>query len=256
MYLYGIRNTSLNMDWEEAFGAAGNMGFDGVEIVLREEDRLDWLLSAAGGEEMGAWVQTSGAKACSISFALFREYKGNEEDAAVRARVVRLVQKAIRACKRVGGVGILLPYFDRENIDMSSRHADLLIEDLRQCVPVAEGLGIKVALETSFTSGLLRAICDGVGSEMVGVYQDTANALIYGHDAVDMLVELQEHTKLIHLKDTRRSDLGEGDVDFLACRNAIAKSGYEGWLIFETPAGNDPIASGKKNLTFGKEMFG
>ena len=257
MYLYGIRNTSLRMDWgKDAFGAAGAIGFDGVEIVLREEDRLDWLLTAAGKAEIGQWVQATGATACSISFALFREYKGNEEDAAVRDRVVALVQKAIRACAGMGGVGILLPYFDPENIDMSRKHADLLIEDLKRCAPIAEDLGIKVALETSFSPGLLRTICDGVGSEMVGVYQDTANALIYGQDSVNMLVALPEHTKLIHLKDTQRSDLGEGDVDFPACRDAIAKIGYEGWLIFETPAGNDPIASGEKNLAFAKAIFG
>ena len=132
----------------------------------------------------------------------------------MRDRVVELVQKGIRACKGMGGVGILLPYFDAENLDMSSAHAELLIEDLKRCAPVAEDEGIKVALETSFSPGLLRTICDGVGSEMVGVYQDTANALQYGYDSVDMLVALPEHTKLIHLKDTRRSDLGEGDVDF------------------------------------------
>ena len=257
MYLYGIRNASLNMDWgKDAFATAGDIGFDGVEIVLREEERLDWLLSAAGREEVGRWVEETGAQACSISFALFREYKGNEEDEAVRGRVVELVQKAIRACKGMGGVGILLPYFDAENRDMPSAHAELLIEDMKRCAPVAEDEGIKVALETSFSPGLLRTICDGVGSEMVGVYQDTANALQYGYDSVDMLVDLSEHTQLIHIKDTRRSDLGEGDVDFPACRDAIAQIGYEGWLIFETPGGADPVASGKKNLAFAKEMFG
>lgn len=257
MYLYGIRNTSLKMDWgKDAFAAAGAMGFDGVEIVLREEDRLDWLLTAAGGEEVRRWVRETGAQACSISFALFREYKGNEADPAVRDRVVQLVQKAIRACQGMGGVGILLPYFDAENIDMPRQYVDLLVEDLKRCAPLAEDLGIKVALETSFSTGLLRTICDGVGSEMVGVYQDTANALIYGHGSVAMLAALPEHTKLIHLKDTQRSDLGEGGVDFPACRDAIAKIGYEGWLIFETPAGNDPIASGEKNLAFAKAMFG
>ena len=175
---------------KDAFAVAGDIGFDGVEIVLREEERLDWLLSAAGKGEIGRWVQETGAQACSISFALFRAYKGNEEDEAVRDRVVELVQKGIRACKGMGGVGILLPYFDAENLDMSSAHAELLIEDLKRCAPVAEDEGIKVALETSFSPGLLRTICDGVGSEMVGVYQDTANALQYGYDSVDMLVRI------------------------------------------------------------------
>lgn len=256
MYLYGIRNSSLNMDWEDALKAAGEIGFEGVEIVLREEEKLDWLLSDAGTGEILNWVQESGAQACSISFAMFREYKGAQDNAAVRDRVVGLVEKAAQACKNMGGVGVLLPFFDRENIDISDREAEVLIEDLKRCAPAAEDLGIKIALETSFSTGLLKTICDGVGSTMVGVYQDLANALSYGHDSVQMLVALPEHTKLIHLKDTGRSDLGEGDVDFPACRDAIAKIGYEGWLPFETPAGDDPVASAKKNLAFAKDMFG
>ncbi|MDP6041620.1 MAG: sugar phosphate isomerase/epimerase family protein, partial [Candidatus Latescibacteria bacterium] len=207
-------------------------------------------------EDMQSLVQSSGAQACSISFAMFREYKGAQDNAEIRDRVVGLVNKAVQACKGMGGAGVLLPYFDRENIDISRADADLLVEDLKRCAPLAEDLGIKLALETSFTSGLLKDICDGVGSEMVGVYQDMANALIYGHDSVEMFLDLPEHTKLVHLKDTKKSDLGEGDVDFPACRDAIAKIGYEGWLTFETPAGDDPIASGKKNLAYAREMFG
>ena len=256
MYQYGIRNSSLNMDWQDALATAGRIGFDGVELVLREEDRLNWLLSEVGKAEIQTWVQTSGVEACTISFALFREYKGAQEDQDVRDRVVDLVNKAIQACKGMGGVGILLPFFDRENIDISPRETEVLIADLKRCAPVAEDLGIKVALETSFTSGLLKQICDGVGSKRVGVYQDLANALGYGHDSVEILTELPEETLLIHLKDTRRSDLGEGDVDFPACREAIQQIGYAGWLIFETPGGEDPVAAGKKNLGFARRMFG
>ena len=155
----------------------------------------------------------------------------------------------------MGGAGVLLPFFDGQRIDISEREAELLVEDMKRCAPVAEELGMKIALETSFSPGLLQTICDGIGSEMVGVYQDMANAIQYGHDAVEMFVELADHTRLVHLKDTKRNDLGEGDVDFPAVKDAIVQIGYEGWLTFETPAGDDPMASGKKNLDFAKALF-
>ena len=255
MYLYGIRNASLNMDWEQSFPAAAEIGFDGVEIVLREEERLDWLLSDEGRMEINEWVEKTGVQACSISFAMFREYKGNQDDPSVRDRVVDLVARSLKACKGMGGVGVLLPFFDRERIDISAREADLLVEDMKRCASVAEDLGMKIALETSFSPALLNTICDGIGSKMVGVYQDMANAIQYGHDSVEMFTELEAHTQLVHLKDTKKNDLGEGDVDFPAVRDAIGQIGYEGWLTFETPAGDDPLASGKKNLDFAKALF-
>ena len=174
----------------------------------------------------------------------------------LRIRVVSLVEKALRACKGMGGTGILLPFFDRERIDISGREAELLVEDMKRCAPVAEDLGMKVGLETSFSPQLLQTICDGIGSEMVGVYQDMANAIQYGHEAVEMFTELAEHTQLIHMKDTNRSDLGEGAVDFPAVKDAIVQMGYEGSLTFETPSGDDPIASAKKNLDFARALFG
>ena len=91
---------------------------------------------------------------------------------------------------------------------------------------------------------------------MVGVYQDMANAIQYQQDPVVMFRDLAAHTKLVHLKDTKRNDLGEGDVDFPAVKEAIMQIGYDGWLTFETPAGDDPIASAKKNLDFAKALFG
>lgn len=255
MYLYGIRNASLNMDWKEAFFAAGELGFDGVEIVLREEEKLDWLLSDNGQTEIKQWVQDSGVQACSISFAMFREYKGNQDDQAVRDRVVGLVERALRACKGMGGAGILLPFFDRERLDISEREAEILIEDMKRCAPLAEELDMKVGLETSFSPGLLNRICDAVGSKMIGVYLDMGNAIQYGHGDVAMFRETAKHTQLIHLKDTNRNDLGEGDVDFPAVRDVIVEMGYEGWLTFETPAGDDPLASARKNLDYAKALF-
>ncbi len=254
MYKYGIRDRSLKMDWQEAIEAAGKIGFEGIEIVVREEE-LDLLMNSAGREEVLGWTRAAGIQISSLSVAAFRLYKSAEGDPTVRAEAMEIVDKALRVAKSLNCAGILLPYFDRENIDVDDDEEGRLIEDFRRISPVAEEMGIYVCFETSFSSAQLKRICDGVGSDWVGVYQDFANALSYGHDSVEILTSLPGETKMIHAKDTNQSMLGDGDVDFPACRQAVRDIGYEGWLVFETPSGDDPVAAAKLNLAFAKAAF-
>lgn len=257
MYRYAIRNGSLQRDWKEALEVAGRLGFDGVELVVKEEAELDRLLTDAGRDEVLGWMRAAGAGASSLSISPFgpltkKDLRGS---ARARAEAAEVVRRSLRACKRVGGAGILLPYFERERIDITEQEADWLGEDMKQCAPLAEELQVDICLETSFSSAQLRRICDAVGSSHVGVYQDIANALHFGHDPVEMLKSLGARVKMVHVKDTKRAMLGEGEVDFPGCREALREIGYAGWLVFETAPGDDAVASAKKNVEFAKKAF-
>ena len=69
MYKYAIRNGSLQRDWKEALEVAGRLGFDGVELVVKEEAELDRLLTDAGRDEVLGWMRdTSRAQGlCPVS---------------------------------------------------------------------------------------------------------------------------------------------------------------------------------------------
>ena len=55
MYLYGIRNASLNMDWgKDAFAVAGDIGFDGVEIVPARGGAVGLAFECVGSR--GGWA--------------------------------------------------------------------------------------------------------------------------------------------------------------------------------------------------------
>lgn len=257
MYRYGIRNGSLERDWKEALDAAGRLGFDGVELTVKEEPELDRLLTDAGRDEVLGWMRDSKAGASSLSISPYGPLtkKDLRGDAQARTNAVDLVRKSLRACKRLGGAGILLPYFEREHMDITEEEAGWLAEDMKQCAPLAEELQVDVCLETSFSSAQLKRVSDAVGSERVGVYQDIANALHFGHDPVEMLKSLGTRVKMVHVKDTKGAMLGEGEVDIPGCREALREIGYEGWLVFETSPGDDAVASAKKNLEFAKKAF-
>jgi sugar phosphate isomerase/epimerase len=122
-------------------------------------------------------------------------------------------------------------------------------------VPAAEREHVVIALETSFAVEPLQRIIRGVGSPWVGVYQDVANALFYGHDSVDMLKRLAKAIVMIHIKDTDQKMLGEGRVNWPACRDAIRAMRYDGWAVFETPPGDNPRDAAARNLRFARGLF-
>ncbi|HEU5316620.1 MAG TPA: sugar phosphate isomerase/epimerase family protein, partial [Chloroflexota bacterium] len=224
----GIRTVSLKQDLPEALTTAGRLGYDGLEVVTRDPDQLRAWLSDEGGTGAKALrdaASAAGTQVSSFSLAIYRPVNFAQEDDAKRQEGVALVTTALRACANVGGKAVLLPHFDRERLDISQEEERRFIDGLKRVAPVAEETGVSIAIETSFSAGQLMRIVDSVGSPKVGVYQDLANAIIYGQDPVRTLRQLGPRVVMLHVKDTGADGgncaLGEGRVDWPACRAAV-----------------------------------
>lgn len=48
--------------------------------------------------------------------------------------------------------------------------------------------------------------------------------------------------------------LGEGEVDFAACVNALEGIGYEGWIVLETASPGDPLEDAATNRAFAADL--
>jgi L-ribulose-5-phosphate 3-epimerase len=246
---YGIRNRSMNMEWKDALMAAGEIGYDGVELVVPSEEDIARLLTPSGRDEVLSWCEEANCAVSSLSVAPFRKHSFALPDADMDEGV-RFVSDCLRACDALNAAGALLPHFDRENIDVTAAAEAAFIEGFKRCAPVAEELEVYATLETSFSVEQLQRIVDAVDSPYFGVYQDVANALHYGHEPVDMLVRLGRRISMIHIKDKGGDLLGEGEVDWDKCVAAIKDIGYDGWLVLETKATSDPREAAAKNLKF------
>lgn len=252
----GIRTGSLKQDLTPALETAGRLGYDGLEVITPGETQVrDWLEDAgpSGAAAVRTAAERAGCAVSSLSLAPFRRVNFAQQDEALRREGVQLVSDALRACRNVGGVAVLLPHFDRQRRDISGAEEARFVEGLQACVPLADAVGVAMALETSFSASQLQRIVRAVGSPRVGVYQDLANAIIYGQDPVTTLRQLGSSIVMLHVKDTidgGQALLGEGTVDWNACRGAIREIGYDGWFVLETPPGEDPEANAVRHLDF------
>ena len=253
---YGIRNSALRQDWDQAYATAADIGFDGVEICVTQDEHMPGLLDPGRRQHSNDLAAAAGVETCAISFGLIRRASFIDEDPEVRTRGVETLRQVIDAAKDLGCFGVLCPTFDRQNIDLNEAQTQTYIECFRQCAPKAEQANLCLALETSFSVELLLDIIQAVGSTHVKVYQDVSNALYYGHDTVDMLTRLAGDIGMIHIKETDQKPLGEGEVDWPGSLQAIRDMGYDGWLVFETGPGEDPIAMAKQNLDWLKARMG
>ncbi len=119
---------------------------------------------------------------------------------------------------------------------------------LRQCIPLAESLGINIAIENVWNKFLLgpvefRQFIDQFGSHRIGAYFDIGNALITGYP--EHWIEILGHRiKAIHVKNFKRQDCGgilggfgddllAGDVNFEAVRAQLAATRFTGPVTAE-----------------------
>jgi sugar phosphate isomerase/epimerase len=145
-------------------------------------------------------------------------------------------------------------------------------EFLQKVAPVAENHGVTVALEPCTRPGLATdtdviALLEEADSPRVRAYLDVANIRMVGVDSVAAVRSLgAEYLAHIHMKDLAERPagegtgysvvgIGEGMLDFPAICAAIVEVGYDGWLTLETPGGDEPNASARRNLEALRSLF-
>jgi sugar phosphate isomerase/epimerase len=96
------------------------------------------------------------------------------------------------------------------------------------------------------------------GSDSARIYFDTGNTLARKIDPSTAIREMGPAAICqVHFKDVKMIAgqapqfdvaLGQGDVDFPAVCQALRATGYDGWIILETPTGDAPMANLIANL--------
>jgi inosose dehydratase len=129
-------------------------------------------------------------------------------------------------------------------------------------------------------------LLEGTRPDLVNLLLDTGHAVYGGCDPVDLTTRHGSRIRYVHLKDAdaaklrhvRTSDismpeawkqgifcaLGEGVVDFKRVYSALAKRGYDGWLIVEQDVvpdesgrlNPDPTESARKSRKYLREVLG
>ena len=256
---YGAMAHLLGHPEKSEYQAAAELGLDGVELVFRPppEDNLIW--TAEGAAETRAQAQAAGVEVPSLCAGYYNQCPLAGDDAEVRESGVQVLLNLIDRAAEVGARNILIAFFGPGEIKEPS-HEDHVVAAMERCAPKAEERGVTLALETTLPAARFRALLERIDHPAARIYYDLANPVMWGAAPEDELRVLGELVAQIHIKD-RAADhanvpLGEGELDYPAVVRAIRGIGYDGYLVLETPGGEDSLAATRANLTFIREQMG
>jgi hexulose-6-phosphate isomerase len=122
---------------------------------------------------------------------------------------------------------------------------------IRKLLPIAEELKIVIAIEEVWNKFLLSPLemvsyISEFKSPWIKAWFDVGNVVLYGYPQ-DWIRTLGKNISNVHLKDFKRKEsgyawvnLGDGDVDWPAVRQAFSDIGYSGSAIAELETGDEP----------------
>ena len=256
---------------KSAMEQASKMGFEGIELGIASQGVLTHNTSQAECEEIVREAEKHGLEISGVASGESWTTSPTANDEDVRLKIIDFTQKALQVSHWLGSDAYLfvpgavevffLPDAEVIPYDVCYQRAS---EAISQLVPVAEKLGVAIAVENVWNKFLLsplemREFIDNFNTSQVGVYFDVGNVLLTGYPDQWIRI-LGSRIKRVHIKDFKSSvgnaegfvDLLEGDVDFEAVKQALSEINYDGYVTAEmipfTPGRPEKTAAAMKKI--------
>jgi hexulose-6-phosphate isomerase len=237
----------------EKFKAVKEAGFEGVEPMSHMDQN-----------EVIKALEETGLRAASVCCSTHWNQTLSDSNPATRERGLEGLKQALRDAKRYGASSVLLvPAVVNKQVSYADAYARSQAE-IRKALPLAEELGVKIAIENVWNQFLLSPMeaaryVDEFNSPWIGWHFDVGNVITYGWPEQWIRI-LNKRILKLHIKEFSRKKrdaegLGKGfDVEFLKGDNdwpsimkALDEIGYNGWGIAEQPGADSP--EGLKKLS-------
>ena len=242
----GVKGSPL-----EKFKAIKEAGFEGVEPM-----------SHMNQEQVVKALEETGLKAASTCCNTHWNKPVSDPDPKVREEGLEGLKQALRDAKRYGASSVLfVPAVVNKQVSYADAYKRSQ-EEIRKAIPLAEELGVKIAIENVWNHFLLSPLeaaryVDEFNSPWVGWHFDVGNVITYGWPEQWIRI-LGKRIQKLHIKEFSRDKansqgLGKGfnveflkgDDDWPAVMQALDEIGYSGWGIAEQ-GGADSLEGLKK----------
>lgn len=259
---FGARDGVLRQPWEKVFDEAAQIGFDGIELDIGGNYADTMLWNADGRKKLKDLSKKSDVELASVCLGVMWGTSLANPDSDIQEEARKIITDSVKFCRELGAEFILVPITPFRDGDISPEQAlENWTEGLKPCAPAAEEYEVTLALE-NVGGGVCPSakhqmeIIEGVNSPFVQAYYDFGNGLSLGNDPVEEIKLLgKEHIAAVHAKAPGGTYLGEGDLDFDAVAATLKEVGYQGYIILETRATDNPAEAASKNLSVLKKLF-
>ena len=236
-------------------------GFEAVELFATRA-HFDYH-DAAAIAQLAEWLSDTRLQLHSVHAPIFdamkngqwvASYSNASGDESRRKAALAETEAALHIAAQVpyGSLVLHLGMPTAQQVPPRDNQPDAARRSVEDIVAMAANVNVKVALEVmpnalSSASALVRLIEEELEGMDVGVCLDYGHANLMG-DVGDAIETLSGHlwTTHVHDNDSKRDEHlvpYAGRIDWDAAMMATQKIGYDGVLMFEVPAGTDPVAT-------------
>lgn len=231
-----------NLSYRDRFKLARDVGFEVVQVPTEPD--------AEKAEEIKRAADSAGIHIDSVMNMDHWKYPLSSSDRAVVEKSLSGMRTSLHNAKVWGSDAVLLV---PAVVDAKTSYHDAWQrsqKEIRSLIPLAEELKVIIAIEEVWNKFLLSPLemaryIDEFQSPWIKAWFDVGNVVLYGYPQ-DWIHTLGKRIVKVHLKDFKRNkngyawvNLGDGDVDWSAVRQAFADIGYSGSAITELDGGDE-----------------
>jgi L-ribulose-5-phosphate 3-epimerase len=230
------------LSYGERFKLARDVGFEVVQMPTEAD--------AGKAEESKKAADSVGIRIDSVMNMDHWKYPLSSSDRAAVEKSLAGMRTSLHNAK-VWGADTVLLVPAVVNAETSYHDAwQRSQKEIHNLIPVAEELKVVIAIEEVWNKFLLSPLemakyIDEFQSPWIKAWFDVGNVVLYGYPQ-DWIHTLGKRIVKVHLKDFKRKEdgyawvnLGDGDVNWSAVRQAFADVGYSGSAITELEGGDE-----------------
>ncbi len=226
-------------DLETNLAHLASMGYDGVELAIRDPSLVD-----VGALESLLRKHNLSVPAIGTGQAWGEEgLSFTDPDPSVRRAAIKRIKSHVPLAARFNSAVIIIGLV-RGIVKAGVDHAQAmawLVEALQECCAAAALAGVCLALEpiNRYETTLINNVAQGtelverVGADNFGLLLDTFHMNIEEPSIEASIRQAGSHILHFHVADSNRWHPGAGHLDFRALLKALFETGYQGFVSGE-----------------------
>ena len=233
------------LSWEERLAAAGQAGYDFVEISIDESDerlsRLNWTASERAALRQA--IVKTGVSIMTMCLSGHRKYPLGSHTSEIRQKGLDVLYKAIDFAGDIGLRVVQVMAYDVFYETSDDETKANFIEGLYRGAQYAGQAGVMLGLEnldTPFVENLSQglSVIREINSPWLHLYPDIGNLTAAGYSPPVEIALAKKEILGVHVKDAlpkkiRGVPFGDGIVPFQDTFRALAETGFWGPLGVE-----------------------
>jgi sugar phosphate isomerase/epimerase len=234
-----------------------DLGYDGVELAVRNPDKIDleWLKPFL--KENNLVVPAIGTGQILSEEGL--SYLNPDEE--IRRKTIERIKLHVRLAKELNAhviIGLVRGQVRKEiSADLQEQW---LVEAFRECASTDESVKMVIEPINRYETNVINTVESGLefiektGMDNIGLLLDTFHMNIEEPSITESIQLAKERCFHFHIADSNRWYPGAGHIDFQEILDTLNKIGYNGFLTGEMLPMPDPDTSALKTIEYMRKL--